>query len=1015
MLKVRLFSLLILFSPITLHAQNYNVKTFTTKDGLAHNNVRVIAEDSTGFLWIGTWDGLSRFDGHEFRNYFHVPEDSTSLPYFSIRKLCVDAENNLWIFTEKREIVLFNRNTENFRILKNINGISVENSIDICVDEKGYFWIIGQNELFRREFKSDKYQKIRILNIDGTDLHLEEANGWISVVDKTKLWIASTSSVKEFALDSGSVTLQISYPIVRTHHRIIYFDHLEWFRFFQSVSGKKWVLSNIGLFKLNKTSAIFEEFNGEPELKELENQRKIVWGTIDDGIFLYSPKNPDIIHISSETSQLPISIMSANSNSIWLSNLSNDGVPLGLTRVVFSPKFFRNTFIKTSDSKQPAVYSITQDKDRNTWVGLRGINHILKINSSGEFNGTDYLNQDLYSKSGYVRSMIPVQDGIWIGYYMGLLQFYDYKMGQFVDHHPGFFTFRAMSLKNEDNIFIGIKGKLLLYNRFTRKLKTLWMQPENTNTIYKLFYDTSGIVWAGMQDSRLLKYDIKSGESRIYKVSNDNCNIEDILNGDNRELWIALLGGGICRFNPQTGSTEYFTTSSGLSNNTTYCLLKDKSGFVWVSTNNGISRINSKTGVIRNFDQTDGLLISEFNSGASYVTGDDEFIFGGMGGLVRFYPDSLPKTTENFKCRILLTDFSVSGEKKVPLKALNDSDTITLLKGETNFQLSFSSTDFLNSDKTLFRYKLNNANTDWIETNSHIRSVNYSNLKPGRYLFEIQATNINSEWTADKKIVFNITPYFYQTLLFRISVPLFIVFVLAGIIIVYIRQLKQKEKLKQDALKLQSLRGQMNPHFIFNSLNSINYFISNNDKLSANRYIADFSRLIRSILSNLGSDYIPFRNELDSIIDYLNIEHLRFGDKFDFELSIDKSNEKSDFEIFPGLVQPFIENAIWHGVRALDSRKGFIKVTFLPVESDRIRCSVEDDGIGWETSLKRKTDYENHNPRGINIVNERLQLISKLKGVNYHLEISDLYFDRKDKGTRVEIDIPVKSINKGIK
>ena len=148
--------------------------------------------------------------------------------------------------------------------------------------------------------------------------------------------------------------------------------------------------------------------------------------------------------------------------------------------------------------------------------------------------------------------------------------------------------------------------------------------------------------------------------------------------------------------------------------------------------------------------------------------------------------------------------------------------------------------------------------------------------------------------------------------------PLFIVFVLAGIIFVYIRQLKQKEKLKQDALKLQSLRGQMNPHFIFNSLNSINYFISNNDKLSANRYIADFSRLIRSILSNLGNDYIPFRSELDSIKDYLNIEHLRFGDKFDFELSVNKSNENSDFELFPGLVQPFIENAIWHGVRALD-------------------------------------------------------------------------------------------------
>ncbi len=274
-----------------------------------------------------------------------------------------------------------------------------------------------------------------------------------------------------------------------------------------------------------------------------------------------------------------------------------------------------------------------------------------------------------------------------------------------------------------------------------------------------------------------------------------------------------------------------------------------------------------------------------------------------MGGFDRLYLDSIENAiTETIKYKVLLTDFSVSGERKVLTKALNDSDTITLAKGETNFQLSFSSSDFLNSDKTHFRYMLSYINQNWIETDSHVRSVNFYNLKQGSYFFEIQVTNLNGEWTADKKIVFNIKPFFYQTLLFHISALLFIILVFVGIIVLYIRQFKQKEKQKQDTLKLQSLRGQMNAHFIFNSLNSINYFISNNDKLSANRYIADFSRLIRSILSNFGKDYITFKNEVDSIKDYVNIEYLRFGDKFDFEVIVDLSNYNSDFEIFTGLV-----------------------------------------------------------------------------------------------------------------
>ncbi len=184
--------------------------------------------------------------------------------------------------------------------------------------------------------------------------------------------------------------------------------------------------------------------------------------------------------------------------------------------------------------------------------------------------------------------------------------------------------------------------------------------------------------------------------------------------------------------------------------------------------------------------------------------------------------------------------------------------------------------------------------------------------------------------------------------------PLLIVGIIVFTIFLYIRQLKQKQISTQDELKLQSLRSQMNPHFIFNSLNSINYFISNNDRLSANRYIADFSRLIRSLLSNMNSDFIPLEDEINSLRDYLRIEHLRFSDKFDYNLNISELNNIPEIEVCPGIVQPFIENAIWHGVRALEDRKGMISIRFVPSGAEGLMCIIEDDGVGRKASLKEQ-------------------------------------------------------------
>ncbi len=404
----------------------------------------------------------------------------------------------------------------------------------------------------------------------------------------------------------------------------------------------------------------------------------------------------------------------------------------------------------------------------------------------------------------------------------------------------------------------------------------------------------------------------------------------------------------------------------------------------------------------------EGLNIIEFNSGASFIGNDGEFFMGGMGGMVGFYPDSINnEEIENADQKILINEIKVSGESKHFKRSVAMTDTLFLDKGEDNIQINFSSSDFINAEKTVYRYKLSRINKEWIESDSKNRSINFANLKPGWYDLQLQATDRNGSWAASKEIKIRIHPFYYETLLFQITVPSILILLIAGMIFLYIKQIKQQSAQKQDALRLQSLQGQMNPHFIFNSLNSINYFISKNDALSANRYIADFSKLIRSILYNFNSDFITLEKEIESLEEYLKIEYLRFGDKFDYKFVIDEQIAPGQFRVSPGLVQPFIENAIWHGVRGLDKRKGNVNVSFT-MEDEKLKCTIEDDGIGRKNAETAKSRIDQKISKGIFIVTERLKIISKLQKSNYQVIINDLYPEKQETGTRVVIDIPVK-------
>ncbi len=220
--------------------------------------------------------------------------------------------------------------------------------------------------------------------------------------------------------------------------------------------------------------------------------------------------------------------------------------------------------------------------------------------------------------------------------------------------------------------------------------------------------------------------------------------------------------------------------------------------------------------------------------------------------------------------------------------------------------------------------------------------------------------------------------------------------ILSGLVFFIFRTLK-KVQVKNKKIELQSLRREMNPHFIFNSLNSVNQFIATNNELEANQYLTKFSKLMRGVMENSTEDFIPFQQELDLLQNYLSLEKTRFTDKFNFDISVDENLNQQNLLIPGMLIQPFLENAIWHGLR-YRTEKGFLKLHF-EKENQYLKIAIKDNGIGIEESKKQKTIHQkNREGRGMKNTLERIRLLNDLYKKEIRCSIKD-----SDNGVLVEI------------
>lgn len=746
-------------------------------------------------------------------------------------------------------------------------------------------------------------------------------------------------------------------------------------------------------------------------------------------LFIYNLQSLNLIEVPSKLWSYEITSLSRDrSGNVWL------GTANGLMRAEKSNTWnlYQSNIDTITDER---IFMVTKDRKGRVWAG--GTNgRVFSYNSNFQLDKVLDLPYTVNAKnastirhSGRVFGMVlDEQDMLWVSF-KGDFNLSKINTNNFETEAQKIRTkskisdsrkiLRTMLIQNED-LWIGTYKADLFKLRSGED--TLSMFSSNYNTgqpVWKILADHSNNLWLGTLCLSQFNQETQTFTGYYLHPDAPHNQINYVfalhLEPSGQFLWVGSFGDGLHRFNLETKEFVYsFTEEEGLADNIVYAIYPDpnKEERLWLATMDGITRfdfINDSTTTHTNFDIPMNFEVNEINSEAHYQdTISGEILLGGMKGAIGFYPDSLISTTKNTQLNpIFIHNVKSRGKLLSSSENINETNRIELPKGDNQIEFDFVSPNS-SPVNIQYRYLLEGIDEDWISLPKDRRYISYNNLNEGKYTFTIQAQLFGQEWKTGKELEIHVRKLFWQTTNFRIIIGLLLLGIAVYIISLRFKNLmlredaQAKEIEKQTAI-LHSLSTQMNPHFLYNSLNSINNFIVNNDERKANEYLGDFARLMRKILHNSKFERITLANELDCIDLYVKLEQLRLSNGFIFKIELAPDIDIYDIYIPPMLIQPFVENAIWHGLRHIN-KKGILELTILE-ENSNIVCHITDNGVGLTKSREINGSSNNKKSVGIENIKKRLKILNKIYEGNLELNIRELVSNGVVEGTQITISI----------
>jgi hypothetical protein len=535
---------------------------------------------------------------------------------------------------------------------------------------------------------------------------------------------------------------------------------------------------------------------------------------------------------------------------------------------------------------------------------------------------------------------------------------------------------------------------------------------KNMNTqVYGLCEDEKGNLWVGTSPSGVFKL---MGDS-LHNISKELAITEEnffAVKYHNGHLFAATLNG-VFILNEATGKTSYITEEDGLNSELVYSIeFAENNKSLWIGTNQGINKLNLSKYFnegkveLSSYGKMQGFMGVECNSNGIWEDSDGTLWFGTISGLVKHEPYSVkknlqPNSTVIQNIKLFSEDTLLKNGSQLPWKF----NTITFY---------YKGICLTGPEKVLYVKKLEGLEREW-SAPSNEQYSKYANLAPGKYIFKVKSCNNEGVWDQQETTFsFTILAPFYTKWWFVLLVTIVVSAIVTAIVVLRVRKIKKAQKIEferrveMSKIELKALRSQMNPHFIFNSLNSIQHYIFNSKTDEAIKYLSKFARLVRIILNNSNKPTVTVGEDLEALKLYLELEQMRFEEKFDYEIIIDSSVD-ADYDIMPPLLtQPYVENAILHGLNPKPG-KGKLTITFTS-ENNFLICTITDNGIGREKSaeIKRTMPGSKHKSLGMQITEDRLKILNDVNNSKLSVTIKDLKDDAGHSlGTQVTLYIPI--------
>ena len=785
------------------------------EQGLSQSSVRVIFQDSIGFLWFGTEDGLNRYDGYNFKTFKPDPDIFNSLSDRWITSIVEDQQGYLWIGTRQGGLNRYDPRAEKFTIFRhdkeNPSSISDDHINTLYLDKDNNLWVGTEQGLdfFDRAtsaFTRYTYSPFEPDSLTGKSVTAIYQDG------RGRLWIGTSSGgLNQFNPQNKKFT---PYQNNTEDTKTISNDHVT--VIIEAGDSTLWVGTWFGLNRFDPATGEFKRYiRSDNDPQSLAGNRinalqidstGNLWIGTNNGLDRLSEAGGRFIHYVSDPSFIKslsnnfiLSIYEDRSGILWFGTYGGGVNKYDRMRDNFA--YYRHIPDNPNSLSGNLIWPIYVDSEGYAWIGTFGTGLNRLTWSTGQVIRYQHDDKKPNSIASNVLYSIHEDQGgyLWIGTSNGLDRFdrktFKFEHFQRDPEKPASLsanTVYEVFVDDSNNVWVGTVGGLDLFDRTTGNFKHYFPQVGDPNslssaTITVITQDQDGFLWIGTADNGLNKFDPSTEKFTQFhadpnnnkSLSNDS--IESIYQDTKGRLWIGTGGGGLNIYDPKTDTFSYYLEKDGLPNGVVYGILEDGLGYLWLSTNFGISRFDPETRVFHNFDAGDGLQSNEFNSNAFAKGRDGEFYFGGIDGLTIFHPLSIFESP--YLPQITLTSLTQDGQPVTIDSSIETAKKVVLQYPQNSLEFEFAALSYNQSDKNQYAYYLDNFDLDWQYIGTK-RDGRYTNLPGGDYTLYLKAANSDGVWNETPvSIEVEVIPPFWQTIWFRIL----LIFALAGTVAAGIR------------------------------------------------------------------------------------------------------------------------------------------------------------------------------------------------------------------------------------